>query len=156
LNVNDIPTLAPYFFIEPDLKSDEARSMIKSVSGDDYSKALFFCIDIWLNSLYNRYRLATRCISVGRFANLGRAGNLPSPPRRSICFADEAEDVYDHFTACSERHKGADALYSLFTSKLIACKTGPSVSEIMHTLGQQRSIARLVLPPLESYADQSA
>jgi len=34
VNIKDIPTLAPFFFIEPDLGSDEALSMMKKVDKD--------------------------------------------------------------------------------------------------------------------------
>lgn len=37
-NLQDIPTLAPYFFVEPDLASPEAQTMYKSVSSEDYGK----------------------------------------------------------------------------------------------------------------------
>jgi glutamyl-tRNA synthetase len=36
--VNDIPALAPFFFIDPDLASEEARSMIASFSTLDRRK----------------------------------------------------------------------------------------------------------------------
>ena len=38
-NLNDIPVLAPYFFVEPDYTSDEARKMLKSI--DDISYGMF-------------------------------------------------------------------------------------------------------------------
>ena len=36
VNLNDLPTLAPYFFVEPDLNSAEAFSMFKSIDGMEY------------------------------------------------------------------------------------------------------------------------
>ena len=37
MNLHDIPKLAPYFFIDPDLNSPEAFSMFKSLDEDLYS-----------------------------------------------------------------------------------------------------------------------
>ena len=34
-NLQDIPTLAPYFFVDPDLTSAEAQTMAKSITPED-------------------------------------------------------------------------------------------------------------------------
>jgi hypothetical protein len=36
--VNDVPSIGPFFFVEPDLSSEEARSMTKSLSPSDRRK----------------------------------------------------------------------------------------------------------------------
>ncbi|KAG9310513.1 hypothetical protein JVU11DRAFT_9660 [Chiua virens] len=39
-NIKDVPSLAPYFFVRPDYATPEAQSMLKSLSNDDYHRAL--------------------------------------------------------------------------------------------------------------------
>ena len=37
-NIQDVPTLAPYFFVDPNYLTPEAQFMRKSMPGDDYRK----------------------------------------------------------------------------------------------------------------------
>jgi len=39
-NVQEIPSLAPYFFVEPDLRSEESRSMVKSIPVEEADMVL--------------------------------------------------------------------------------------------------------------------
>jgi len=38
--VNDLPSIGSFFFIDPDLSSSEARSMIEHIAASDYHKIL--------------------------------------------------------------------------------------------------------------------
>jgi glutamyl-tRNA synthetase len=40
VNIQDIPAMAPYFFVDPDLTSDEARAMVQTISTDEYVRVL--------------------------------------------------------------------------------------------------------------------
>ena len=40
--VDDIPYMGPFFFLDPDLSSEEARSMAKSFANSDHGKLFFF------------------------------------------------------------------------------------------------------------------
>ena len=40
VTVFDVPALAPFFFVDPDYTTDEAREMRASVSTDDYRELL--------------------------------------------------------------------------------------------------------------------
>jgi len=39
-NVQDIPSLAPYLFVDPDLSSQEAKAIKQTIFADDYARAL--------------------------------------------------------------------------------------------------------------------
>ncbi|KAH7907046.1 hypothetical protein BJ138DRAFT_1161049 [Hygrophoropsis aurantiaca] len=40
VNLLDVPTLAPFFFVDPDYTTDEAKSMIRAISASDYGTVL--------------------------------------------------------------------------------------------------------------------
>lgn len=48
MNLNDLPSVAPYLFINPDWNTDEARAMSKTLPGELYgrSRLTVFCFSI--------------------------------------------------------------------------------------------------------------
>jgi glutamyl-tRNA synthetase len=38
MNIQDVPALAPYFFVEPDLAVDDAWTMRRGMLDDDYGE----------------------------------------------------------------------------------------------------------------------
>ncbi|KAJ7596571.1 hypothetical protein C8J56DRAFT_850018 [Mycena floridula] len=45
-NIQDIPSMAPYFFLEPDFSSDEARAMLRGISPADHARILSAVTDL--------------------------------------------------------------------------------------------------------------
>ncbi len=60
VNIKDIPTLAPFFFIEPDLGSEEARSMMKKVDQVIARKCLTHSLATSLSTLRIPHQLDHR------------------------------------------------------------------------------------------------
>ena len=49
--VDDIPYMGPFFFLDPDLSSEEARSMAKSFANSDHGKLFFFFFPLLISCL---------------------------------------------------------------------------------------------------------
>lgn len=48
--INDIPSLGPFFFVDPDYSSEEAKSMVDSLSVTDRRKLLPFILVVLVDT----------------------------------------------------------------------------------------------------------
>ncbi|KAI0802992.1 glutamyl-tRNA synthetase [Irpex lacteus] len=109
-NLQDIPTLAPFFFVEPDLTSHEAVAMFQSVPQTTH--------DVFLDRLI-------ACLSDNEIAwNVQTLNDL----------------LHDEIARLGVKPKAA---MTVARRALTGMKTGPSVADVMHIIGRDRTVTRL-------------
>ena len=111
--VDDIPYMGPFFFLDPDLSSEEARSMAKSFANSDHGKLFFFfsllisCLRTFLSAPPSTNARA-RFSQVGRTARgLGRLGYIFTYSHRKSGFKYKPENVHVDLAICVDWHEGS-------------------------------------------------
>ncbi|TFY71407.1 hypothetical protein EVG20_g1615 [Dentipellis fragilis] len=107
MNINDLPRLVPYFFVDPDWESDEAKAMFKGLSAADYQR-----------------------VTGAVVRRLTAAGGLQ----------DIADILHDENAKSGLKPK---PFMTVLRHAFTGMKSGPSVPEIVQTLGYERTIDRL-------------
>ncbi|KAG6332077.1 hypothetical protein ID866_7015 [Astraeus odoratus] len=126
VNVFDVPSLAPFFFIEPDYTTSDARSMRRSVSIDDYRLALETANDFFGQSLDGD----TSNVSAVVHDVCNVTGLKQKTFMTALRHALSATKVgYPSMMSCK----------TILTLK----KAGPSIPEIIMVLGPERTVSRL-------------
>ncbi|KAG1857071.1 hypothetical protein F4604DRAFT_1931611 [Suillus subluteus] len=116
-NLHDVPTLAPFFFVELDYELPEAHSMKRGISADDYGKSRT------VNHVLRRVILQLESSS-------------PSTQ------ADIAVFLHD---ACEKTGLKSKVFMTALRHALSGMKAGPSLPEIIDVLGTERTAQRLKL-----------
>ncbi|KAI0697163.1 glutamyl-tRNA synthetase [Cytidiella melzeri] len=109
-NLQDMPTLAPFFFVEPDLTSHEAVSMFQSVPQATH--------DIFLDSLLVRFSDAKIPWQVQYLNDL----------------------LHEEIAKLQMQSKAA---MTVVRRAMTGMRTGPSVADIIHIIGKDRTVVRL-------------
>jgi len=109
-NLQDIPLLAPFFFVEPDLTSTEAIAMFQSVP-----QAIH---DTFLDSLLSELSSDNTVWDIEHLNNL----------------------LHDQIARLQVKSKPA---MTVVRRALTGMKSGPSVADVMHIIGKERTLARL-------------
>ncbi|KAF8332153.1 hypothetical protein F5887DRAFT_997513 [Amanita rubescens] len=113
-NIYDIPKHAPYLFNDPDLSTDEAKSMLERVTPDQ--RCMFFHPPNHLCDIFHSSHIH---------------GHLPSYNRTLNEEQERLDDVPRKPFMTTIRHA------------LTGMKDGPGLVDIMHVLGKDRTLERL-------------
>lgn len=125
-NIQDVPSLAPYFFVDPNYWTPEAEFMSKSISGDDYCgythppspsielthlRILASLFSFALRSRPRGHHLPPR----GRARHAQRFRSLVSPPCCLRCDRPQAKTLHDGASARFDRDEGLSLFSHLLT-----------------------------------------
>ncbi|KAH7884204.1 hypothetical protein F5I97DRAFT_1938759 [Phlebopus sp. FC_14] len=133
-NVNDVPSLGPFFFVDPDHKTAEAEFMRKSISSDDYSRPRR--LPMLSDSQVHSGR------AVDATVNLIEANPdaLQAPGFGTLLHE-----------ACRSTAMKQKVFMTALRHALSDVKAGPSVAEIIDVLGTERSLSRLKAAPVSKH-----